>query len=90
MKTLKLLICMVFLFSAAIAQKSKDFHLLVGTYSNKDKTNGIYVYRFDTQSGEFKSEQPVTVANNASYLAISADRKNVYAVVKGTGAGVNA
>ena len=85
MKTLKLLICMVFLFSAAIAQKSKDFHLLIGTYSNKDKTNGIYVYRFDTQSGEFKSEQPVTVANNASYLAISADRKNVYAVSEGGG-----
>jgi 6-phosphogluconolactonase len=85
MKTLKLILCMVLLFSTAMAQKTKEYYLLIGTYSNKEKTNGIYVYRFDSQSGEYKVAQPVVVANNASYLAISADRKNVYAVSEGGG-----
>jgi 6-phosphogluconolactonase len=49
--------------------------LLIGTYSNKDKSNGIYVYKFNTESGAFESAQPVTSSVNASYLAISQDRK---------------
>lgn len=68
-----------------------DYHLLIGTYSSEEKPNGIHVYRFNTQSGEFKIAQPVTELSNASYLTISKDRKNVYAVSEGRGGGsVNA
>lgn len=65
---------------SAMAQDNKEMHLLIGTYSNKDKSNGIAVYRFNTQTGTFSTTVPVTVVDNASYLAISKDRKNVYAV----------
>ena len=75
MKTTTLLFGMIFLFSSALGQNSKEYHLLVGTYSTKDNPNGIHLYRFDAESGEFKVSQPVVAAVNASYLAISADRK---------------
>src|SRR5688572_9296813 len=70
---------------------SNQFHLLIGTYSVEGKTNGIHVYRFDSQSGEATMAQSVTELSNASYLAISSDGKNVYAVSEGSGGGsVNA
>lgn len=87
----------IFLFtyfvSDLVAQTpaTHEYHLLIGTYSSDDKPNGIHAYRFNTQSGDFKMEQPVTELPNASYLAISKDRKNVYAVSEGSGGGsVNA
>ncbi|HEX6227335.1 MAG TPA: lactonase family protein [Chryseolinea sp.] len=85
MKTTTLLFGMIFLFSSVLGQNSKEYHLLVGTYSTKDNPNGIHLYRFDTESGEFNVSQPVVAAVNASYLAISADRKNVYAVSESGG-----
>jgi len=70
---------------------TNQFHLLIGTYSVEGKTNGIHVYRFDSQSGEATMAQSVTELSNASYLAISSDGKNVYAVSEGSGGGsVNA
>lgn len=70
---------------------TNQFHLLIGTYSVEGKSNGIHVYRFDSQSGEATMSQPVTELSNASYLAISPDGKNVYAVSEGNGGGsVNA
>lgn len=69
---------------------AQDYHLLIGTYTSDGKPNGIHVYRFNTQSGDFTAEQPVTELANASYLAISSDRKNVYAVSEGNGGSVNA
>jgi 6-phosphogluconolactonase len=92
MKSTILLLSMLFLFSSILAQNSKEYYLLIGTYSNKDKSNGIYVYKFNTESGAFEPAQPVTSSVNASYLAISGDRKNVYAVSESGGGngGVNA
>jgi 6-phosphogluconolactonase len=58
----------------------KEYNLLIGTYSNKDKTNGIHVFRFDTETGEFSEKSKNTNITNASYLAISKDRKHVYSV----------
>lgn len=63
-----------------------EYHLLIGTYSSEGKPNGIHVYRFNSESGDFKIAQPVTELKNASYLAVSQDRKNVYAL---GGEGVN-
>lgn len=67
-----------------------DYHLLIGTYSSEDNVNGIHVYRFNTGSGGFSTTLPVTELGNASYLAVSKDRKNVYAVSEGNGGSVNA
>lgn len=70
---------------------TREYHLLIGTYSVEGKSNGIHVYRFNSQTGEFAASQPVTELSNASYLAVSKDNKNVYAVSEGKGGGsVNA
>ncbi len=55
-----------------------ELYLLVGTYTS-GSSKGIYVYRFDTESGtsEYVSEIKVS---NPSYLTISSDERFVYAV----------
>ena len=82
MKTTVNLAIMMFLFSAVVAD-AQEFHLLIGTYANADKTNGLHVYRFNAETGDFKTLRPVVPALNSSYLAISDDKKNVYAVSEG-------
>ena len=66
---------------AAVAGASggEVYDLLIGTYTGGGKSEGIYVYRFDTGSGELSriaSAQTV----NPSYLVVSRDRNYVYAV----------
>ena len=55
------------------------YYLLVGTYTNTGKSDGIYVYRFNPNKGEatFVSK---TASSNSSYLTVSKDQKFVYAV----------
>ena len=93
MRTISILLYVLCFVAELQAQTSatNQFHLLIGTYSVEGKTNGIHVYRFDSQSGEATMAQSVTELSNASYLAISSDGKNVYAVSEGSGGGsVNA
>lgn len=54
------------------------YDLIVGTYTG-GKSEGLYVYRFDTRTGD---AQPVSVAKtvNPSYLVVSRDKRFVYAV----------
>lgn len=80
--------CFLFLFVLIVFQSKAQFinheyHLLIGTYSSEGKPNGIHVYRFNAQSGEYTRAQPVWELSNASFLAISHDRKNVYALSDG-------
>lgn len=64
----------------AAAKTSADgvYDLIVGTYTG-GKSEGLYVYRFDTKTGD---AQPVSVAKtvNPSYLVVSRDKRFVYAV----------
>ena len=83
MKTIRLIASMFFLFSTIITD-AQEFHLLIGTYANSGKTNGLHVHRFDAATGDFKSLLPVVPALNSSYLAISEDKKNVYVVSEGS------
>ena len=55
------------------------FDLLVGTYTGSGKSEGIYVYRFDTGTGEI-TRLASAQAVNPSYLVVSNDRQHVYAV----------
>ena len=57
---------------------SHTHYMLVGTYTSGN-SNGIYVFRFDEESGaaEYISEAH---AVNPSYLAVSADERFVYSV----------
>lgn len=57
---------------------AQQVHLLVGTYTQSGKSEGIYVYQFDTETGAV--EQVSSIASeNPSFLTLSADRKYVYA-----------
>lgn len=67
-------------FTEAQAPNKAECNLVIGTYSNNDKTNGIHVFRFNTKSGEFTEKGKTTDITNASYLAVSKDGKNIYSV----------
>jgi len=54
---------------------SGTYNLLVGTYSS-EKSKGIHVYSFNTETGEFTAKSEADV-KNPSYLAITNDRKHV-------------
>jgi 6-phosphogluconolactonase len=54
------------------------YDLIVGTYTG-GKSEGIYVYRFDTKTGE-ATRVSTTKTVNPSYLVVTPDRRYVYAV----------
>ena len=56
-----------------------ELYMLVGTYTSQEGSKGIYVYKFDTDTGRSDSVSMVEVAN-PSYVAISPDEKFVYSV----------
>lgn len=58
---------------------SQTQHLLVGTYTNSGKSEGIYTFEFDGQQGTAKLNQ-ATHSPNPSYLTISPNQQFAYAV----------
>lgn len=78
----RLLIAFILLPFFSIAQKSKTqryYHLIVGTYT-KTQDKGLFVYKFDTQTGKLIFESSSEGIANPSYLAITDDGKNIYSV----------
>jgi 6-phosphogluconolactonase len=73
---------MVFLFSSCSAQK---YYLFIGTYTNTT-SKGIYIYDFNSETGEAKWLWNTDSVTNPSYLTISQDQKYVYAVNETNGA----
>ena len=74
------LIALLAIPSLSIAQtKGKIYDLLVGTYTT-GKSQGIYVYHFDTETGKVTYQDKITGVDNPSYLAVSNNRKFVYSV----------
>jgi|SRR5690554_1671369 6-phosphogluconolactonase (cycloisomerase 2 family) len=64
--------------NAVRGEKNNSF-LLVGTYTSTEGSKGIYLYRFNTETGVSDSVNMVEVMN-PSYLTLSPDEKFVYAV----------
>src|SRR5262245_50045807 len=73
----KILFSFFLLFIAAVSF-AQEHYLLLGTYTSP-KSEGIYVYKFNSNTGEATQVSKITVSN-ASYLALSPDEKYVYAV----------
>ncbi|MDR2815546.1 MAG: lactonase family protein [Proteiniphilum sp.] len=65
-------------FSAMETAGSKLF-LLAGTYTSSEGGKGIYLYRFDADTGSSHSIGMAEV-DNPSYLTLSPDEKFIYAV----------
>lgn len=69
---------------------AQHYNLLVGTYTNKGNSEGIYVYDFNTLNAETKLKAVAKNVVNPSYLAISKDKKFVYSVKEdGNNSGVS-
>ncbi len=73
---------------AAVAPAGGVYDLIVGTYTGP-RSEGLYVYRFDTNSGE-ATQISVAKTVNPSYLVVSRDGRFVYAVNELVGGGVSA
>lgn len=67
------------------ANTANEFYLVVGTYTT-GKSEGIYVYRFNSDDGSFRQVSVATGIGNPSYLAVAGSRY-VYAVSEGQDGG---
>jgi 6-phosphogluconolactonase len=80
MKTTISLLLMLCFFLAGNAQTPKTFDLVVGTYTNPGKSKGIYVYSFNSGTGELTYKAESAPIKHPTYLTVSTDRKHIYAV----------
>ena len=79
MKKIYIILISIFAFSLVQAQQNK-FNLVVGTYTTPCESKGIYVYDFDSNTGNVTLKSTSEKVLNPSYLTLSDDNKKVYAV----------
>ena len=72
------LIQLSFLLLAAITVKGQENYLITGTYTS-GKSEGLYVYKFNSADGTAKEISHVKTSN-PSFVSVSADERYVYAV----------
>lgn len=82
MKSTFALIIMLCWFYQAQGQVStnRTYNLLIGTYTSPGKSDGIYVYTFDTETGDFSYKSEAAGIKNPSFLVVTQDREHVYSV----------
>ncbi len=68
------------LFSISFFAQQSKLNLIIGTYTNKCDSKGVYVYEFDTNTGNFTLQSESVPTDSPSYLAVSKDNKFVYTV----------
>ena len=72
-----ILVLLSFCFMSNV--NGQQTQLLIGTYTNKGNSDGIYVYDFNLKTGEYKLKSTVKTPN-PSFLTLSKNNKNVYSV----------
>lgn len=77
MRYILIIILLTIVAQSAFAQ---NYYLIAGTY-NSPKSEGIYVYNFNSADGSVKKINQVK-SSNPSYVAISPDEKFVYSVAE--------
>lgn len=78
--TIALLLLLLSALPMQAQDKNESYNLLIGTYTQPGKSEGIYVYKFNVRTGEFEAKSVSTGLVNPSFLTVSKDRKFVYAV----------
>lgn len=80
MKTVKLRIILLFLIVNvySFSQTTKTY-LFIGTYTNNQPDDGIYIYEFNDSTGYLKAISHGTAITNPSYLTLSSDGNFLYA-----------
>jgi 6-phosphogluconolactonase len=74
-----------FLLFLLASCSSKKYYLFIGTYTNTT-SKGIYIYDFNSATGDAEPIWNTDSVTNPSYLTISKDQKYVYAVNETNGA----
>ena len=57
-----------------------SYNLLIGTYTEEGKSDGIYVYEFNSETGKTSYKAEAADIKNPSFLTVSGDRRYVYSV----------
>ena len=78
--TIIVTICMFPMVNSQTSSKDKNYNLLIGTYTQPGKSDGIYVYKFNVETGESSYRSEVSGIKNPTYLTVSKDKKHVYSV----------
>ncbi len=82
-------LCAFLLVSASLFAQGTKYHLLIGTYTAPGKSEGIYVYEFDTKDASTTYKSKVELGS-PSYFAVTNDRKFVYAVSEDRSSNISA
>ena len=83
--TLKNFLAASFLFLFASCSNPQHYYLFIGTYTNTT-SKGIYIYDFNSQTGEATWVSNTDSVTNPSWVTVSNDHKFVYAVNETNGA----
>lgn len=75
-----LYLLMATLFSLSATAQQANYKLIIGTYTAPGKSEGIYVYDFNTANAALKMVSVEKNVINPSFLTSTADRKFIYAV----------
>jgi len=75
---MKNFLAVAFITICFVTGSAQSNYLLVGTYTT-GQAKGIYVYRFNSSTGDFDSVSMIKTPN-PSFLTVSPDQKYVYAV----------
>ncbi len=78
------LLCAPIVLMAQAKKENQHYHLLVGTYTN-GKSEGIYVYRFDAETGKLTHEHTAKGVTNPSFVIVSPNQQFAYAVNEQSG-----
>lgn len=79
MKKIFSVFLLILIAATGQAQKNKQ-NLIIGTYTNKCESKGIYVYDFDSNTGNSNFKNAAENVINPSYLTVSKDNNYVYSV----------
>lgn len=74
----KILTAIFFVAFCVIAKAQQQHYLITGTYTS-GKSEGIYVYQFNSDDGSVKAVSSIKISN-PSFVTVSPDKKFVYAV----------
>ena len=74
----KLLVALALLAATLPAQPKGGWFAYVGTYT-RQKSKGIYVYKYDPATGKLTNGTLAAETSNPSFLAVSPDQKYLYA-----------
>ncbi len=78
---MKIYVFLILIFTFPMIQAQENMiNLLIGTYTNSCESKGIYVYDFDSVTGDFKFKNTSEPVTNPSYLTISDQDDFVYSV----------